>query len=133
MINGAHAILYSDDAEATRDTLAKVLGDPDGRRRRRLADLRPVPAEIAVHPAERGGRAELHLMTDDVTATVTALQAEGIEVARPISDQGWGLLTAITLPAGSSSASTSRGTRLRRSRPELDAPIRQGRIAPLEP
>jgi hypothetical protein len=72
-------------------------------------------------------------MTDDVTATVTALQAEGIEVARPISDQGWGLLTAITLPAGSSSASTSRGTRLRRSRPELDAPIRQGRIAPLEP
>jgi hypothetical protein len=26
MINGAHAILYSDDAEATRDTLAKVLG-----------------------------------------------------------------------------------------------------------
>jgi hypothetical protein len=26
MINGAHAILYSDDAEATRPTLAKVLG-----------------------------------------------------------------------------------------------------------
>jgi hypothetical protein len=26
MINGAHAILYSDDAEATRAALAKVLG-----------------------------------------------------------------------------------------------------------
>jgi hypothetical protein len=26
MINGAHAILYSDDAAATRATLAKVLG-----------------------------------------------------------------------------------------------------------
>jgi hypothetical protein len=39
-------------------------------------------------------------MTDDVTATVAALQAEGIEVAQPISDQGWGLLTAITLPGG---------------------------------
>jgi hypothetical protein len=26
MINGAHAILYSDDADATRATLAKVLG-----------------------------------------------------------------------------------------------------------
>jgi hypothetical protein len=30
-----------------------------------------------------GGRAELYLMTDDVAA----LQAEGIEVTRPISDQ----------------------------------------------
>ena len=39
-------------------------------------------------------------MTDDVAATVAALQAEGIEVARPVSDQGWGLLTAITLPGG---------------------------------
>ena len=38
-------------------------------------------------------------MTDDVAATVTALRAEGIEVT-PISDQGWGLLTAITLPGG---------------------------------
>ena len=44
--------------------------------------------------------AELYLMTDDVAATVAALQAEGIGVARAISDQGWGLLTAIPLPGG---------------------------------
>ncbi len=31
---------------------------------------------------------------------VAALQAEGIEIARPISDQGCGLLTAITLSGG---------------------------------
>ena len=100
MINGAHAILYSDDADATRATLAKVL-------RTRTVDagggwliFALPPAELAVHPAERGGRAELYRMTDDVTATVTALQAQGIEVARPINDQGWGLLTAITLPGG---------------------------------
>jgi hypothetical protein len=29
-------------------------------------------------------------MTDDVAATVAALQAEGIEIARPISDQAGG-------------------------------------------
>jgi hypothetical protein len=58
------------------------------------------PAEIAVHPADEGGRAELYLLCDDVAATVTALQTEGIEVTRPVSDQGWGLLTAITLPGG---------------------------------
>ena len=34
------------------------------------------------------------------TRAVNALRAEGIEVARPISDQGWGLLTAIALPGG---------------------------------
>src|SRR5918996_1849609 len=100
LINGAHAILYSDDAAATRATLAKVLGirsiDAGGGW---LIFALP-PAELAVHPAGEGGRTELYLMTDDVAATVTALQAEGIEVTRPISDQGWGLLTAITLPGG---------------------------------
>jgi hypothetical protein len=31
---------------------------------------------------------------------VAALQAEGIEIARPSSDQGWALLTAIALSGG---------------------------------
>jgi hypothetical protein len=96
MINGAHAILYSDDAEATRATLAKVLATRSVDAGGGWLILALPPAELAVHPAERGGRAELYLMTDDVAA----LQAEGIEIARPISNQGWGLLTAITLPGG---------------------------------
>jgi hypothetical protein len=56
MINGAHAILYSDDADATRATLAKVLGarslDAGGGW---LIFALP-PAELAVHPARGGGR-----------------------------------------------------------------------------
>ena len=119
MINGAHAIHYSDDADATRAALAKVLGtrsvDAGGGW---LISALP-PTEIAVHPAEEGGRADLYLLCDDVAATVTALQAEGIQIARPISDQGWGLLTAITLSGGSSAASTSQATRPRPSRAEL--------------
>jgi hypothetical protein len=39
-------------------------------------------------------------MTDDVAATVAALQAEGVKIARPISDQGLRLLTAVALPGG---------------------------------
>lgn len=35
-----------------------------------------------------------------MAATVDAVQAEVIKVARPISDQSWGLVTAITLPGG---------------------------------
>jgi hypothetical protein len=100
MINGAHAILYSNDADATRATPAKVLGTRTVDAGDGWLIFALPPAEIAVHPATEGGRAELYLMTDDITATVAALQAEGIEIARPISDQGWGLLTAITLPGG---------------------------------
>jgi hypothetical protein len=127
--DGAHAILYSDDADATRAALAKVL-------RTRSVDagggwliFALPPAEIAVHPAEEGGRAELYLLCDDVAATVAALQGEGIQVARPISDQSWGLLTAITLPGGvelgcqiaGGGSGTSTGVRdLRQSTPRGD-------------
>ncbi len=100
MINGAHTILYSHDVEATRTALARVLGTRSVDAGGGWLIFALPPAEIAVHPAEEGGRAELYLMCDDVTATVAALQGEAIEVARPVSDQGWGLLTAITLPGG---------------------------------
>jgi hypothetical protein len=100
MINGAHAILYSDDADATRATLAKILGTRTVDAGAGWLIFALPPAELAVHPATEGGRVELYLMTDDVAATVATLQAEGIEVARPVSDEGWGLLTAIALPGG---------------------------------
>ena len=100
MINGAHAILYSHDADATRAALAKVLGTRSVDAGGGWLIFALPPAEIAIHPAEEGGRAELYLLCDDVAATVAALRAEGIEVARPISDQGWGLLTTIILPGG---------------------------------
>jgi hypothetical protein len=60
MINGAHAILYSDDADATRVARAKVLGtrsvDAGGGWlifALPPAELAVHPAELAVHPAER--------------------------------------------------------------------------------
>jgi hypothetical protein len=98
MINGAHAVLYSDVADATRASLAKVLGTRSVDAGGGWLIFALPPAEIAIHPAEEGGRTELYLLCDDLAATVTALQAEGIKMARPISDQGWGLLTAIALP-----------------------------------
>jgi hypothetical protein len=100
MITGAHAILYSDDADATRAALAKVLSTRSVDAGGGWLLFALPPAELAVHPAEVGGRAELYLMTDDVGATVAALQAEGSRSPRPISDQGWGLLAAIILPGG---------------------------------
>jgi hypothetical protein len=65
MINGARAILYSDDADATRATLAKIFGTRTVDAGGGWLIFALPPAELAVHPAEVGGRAELYLMTDD--------------------------------------------------------------------
>lgn len=39
-------------------------------------------------------------MCDDVHATVAELEGKGVELAGPIRDEGWGLVTAIRLPGG---------------------------------
>jgi predicted enzyme related to lactoylglutathione lyase len=40
-------------------------------------------------------------MCDDIHATLAELERKGVEFIRPISERGWGLLTAIRLPGGS--------------------------------
>ena len=62
MINGAHAILYSDDADATRAALAKVLGTRSVDAGGGWLIFALPPAQPAVHRAKDGGRAELYLM-----------------------------------------------------------------------
>jgi catechol 2,3-dioxygenase-like lactoylglutathione lyase family enzyme len=100
VINGAHVIVYSRDAEADRAFVRDVLGfhsvDAGGGW---LIFALP-PAELALHPAQTGGSHELYLMCDDVHATVAELAAQGVEIVRDVSDQGFGLLTAIRLPGG---------------------------------
>jgi catechol 2,3-dioxygenase-like lactoylglutathione lyase family enzyme len=59
------------------------------------------PAELAVHPADGPSRHVLYLMCDDIEATLAELRAKGVEVAREVSNEGWGLLAAVRLPDGS--------------------------------
>jgi hypothetical protein len=58
------------------------------------------PAELATHPVEDGGRHELYLMCDDLETTVEELKRKGAEFTRPVSDEGWGRLTAFAIPGG---------------------------------
>jgi hypothetical protein len=37
-------------------------------------------------------------MCDDIHKTVADLKASGVEFTAPITDQGWGLLTTLTVP-----------------------------------
>lgn len=58
------------------------------------------PAELAAHPTDGDAHHELYLMCDDVQATVKELKARGVEFIRPISDEGFGLMTAMKTPDG---------------------------------
>src|SRR5512147_924748 len=94
-ITGIHAVMYTRDAEADRAWLADVLElesvDAGGGW---LIFALP-PAELAVHPAEEGGRHELYLMTDDLAGTLSRLRERGVTVIDEPSDQAWGVLAAI--------------------------------------
>jgi catechol 2,3-dioxygenase-like lactoylglutathione lyase family enzyme len=101
MITGVHAIVYGADADAIRGFFRDVLGlrsvDAGGGW---LIFALP-PAELAAHPAATDdARHELYLMCDDVHATISELEGKGVEFTRPVTDEGFGLLTSLKLPGG---------------------------------
>ena len=100
VITGVHAIVFSSQAEKVRAFFADVLGLSSADAGGGWLIFALPPAELAVHPADGGARHELYLMCDDIHATLAELRDKGIEVARGVSDQGWGLLAAIRLPDG---------------------------------
>jgi len=100
MITGAHAIVYSRDAEADRAFFRGVLGFPSVDAGGGWLIFALPPAELAAHPADAGGRHELYLMCDEIEATVAELEAKGVEFSQPVSDEGFGLLTSLKLPGG---------------------------------
>ena len=100
MINGVHAIVFSPQAEQVRAFFADVLGLSSVDAGRGWLIFALPPAELAVHPADGEPRHELYLMCDDIQATLAELRDKGVEVARDVTDQGWGLLAAIRLPDG---------------------------------
>ena len=97
MLIGAHCVLSSTNAEADlaffRDVL-KLSSVSDGG----YVIFGLPPAEMSVHPADTSSQA-LFLMCKDVKAFVQAMKKAGIACG-PIDDQGWGMLTKLTLPGG---------------------------------
>ena len=100
MITGVHAIVYTQDAEADRAFMRDVLGFPSVDAGGGWLIFALPPAELAAHPTEGAPHHELYLMCDDVEATVAELEAKGVELTGPVTDQGFGRLTSIRLPGG---------------------------------
>ena len=99
MINGVHAIIFSDDAEGVRAFFRDVLELPSVDAGGGWLIFALPPAELAAHPDGGESRHELYLMCDDIGTDDDEL-AKGVEFTREISDAGFGLMTALRLPDG---------------------------------
>jgi predicted enzyme related to lactoylglutathione lyase len=100
MITGVHALLYSTQPEEVRAFFRDVLQLPSVDAGRGWLIFALPPAELGIHPSEAENGPELYLMCDDVNTTVEELRGRGAVFARPVADQGFGLVTAIRLPGG---------------------------------
>lgn len=110
MINAAHVVIYTKDAEADRAFFRDVLGFPSVDAGHGWLIFSLPPAELAMHPTDEAARPgsevlighhQLYLMCDDVEATARELKGKAVEFTRPVQDAGWGLLTSMKLPGGS--------------------------------
>jgi len=100
MITGTHAILYTDHAEEVRAFFRNILKLPSVDAGHGWLIFSLPPAELGIHPAEKGSHSELYLICDDVKATVADLEKRGVKFSRPITEAGFGITTSVTLPGG---------------------------------
>jgi len=106
MIIGAHSIIYSKDPDADRAFFRDVLKFPYVDAHDGWLIFGLPPSEVACHPlmsedpSTENGKHEFFLMCEDVTAFVAEMKSQDVPCTEP-ADQGWGILTSITLPGGS--------------------------------
>ncbi len=110
MITSIHALIYSDDAPATRAFLRDVLGWPHVE----SSESEPGwlifgtgPSEIGVHPTHSEWEGQQHtsprqhqisLMCDDIEATRAELEAKGATFSSGVVDEGYGLVSMLDVP-----------------------------------
>jgi predicted enzyme related to lactoylglutathione lyase len=101
VIAGAHVLIYSDDAEATRAFFRDVLGWENVDAGEGWLIFALPPAELGVHPAgdeSPSGTHQLLLMCRDIEQTVKELEEKGVEFTASVSEAGFGLITRLKVP-----------------------------------
>ncbi len=99
MIIGAHSVIYSTSPDADRAFLRDVLKLTNVDVGDGWLIFGLPPAEVAVHPSDKDGVHHFFLMCDDIEAFVAEMKKAGT-ACTPVQDQGWGLLSELTLPGG---------------------------------
>ena len=97
MLIGVHCVISSPKPEADlaffRDVLKLPSIDDGG-----YVICGLPPAEVSVHQSEGTGHT-LFLMCDDIRVFLTEMEKRKIDCGS-LQDQGWGVLTEVTLPSG---------------------------------
>jgi hypothetical protein len=99
MITGAHAIIYSKNAEEDKNFFKSVLKLTNVDVGRGWLIFGLPPSEVAVHPGTDNTSHELYLMCDDIKKFIEEVGKHNISCSEP-EDQGWGILSHMTLPGG---------------------------------
>jgi hypothetical protein len=99
MINGAHIVIYSKDAEADRAFFRDVLQLPSVDAGRGWLIFALPAGEAAFHDAEQNDKHELYFMCDDIAETLRDLKKKNVPVSS-VNEQRWGSLATFTLPGG---------------------------------
>ena len=107
MINGAHVIIYSKDAEADKTFIKDVLGFKYVDAHKGWLIFKLPPAEVAVHPSDENDLHEFYLMTDDLDAEIKHSSAPASAV-RPWRSRAGVVRRASNCPAVVRWACTSR-------------------------
>jgi|SRR6478752_2257759 len=99
MINGAHIVVSSKNAEADRSFFREVLGFSSVDAGHGWLIFELPKAESAFHPAQVNNEHERYFMCDDLEAEIEALRVKGVECSA-VAEQRWGSITKIRLPGG---------------------------------
>ena len=99
MLIGAHSVIYSTNPDADRAFLRDVMKlttvDAGGG----YVIFGLPPSEVAVHRHDKNDVHEFYFMCADIEALIAELKSRKV-ICGPVQDEGWGLLTRVTLPGG---------------------------------
>jgi catechol 2,3-dioxygenase-like lactoylglutathione lyase family enzyme len=100
VINGAHIVIYTKDAESDRAFFRDILKFPSADAGHGWLIFALPQLEAAFHDSEKNDQHELFLMCDNIGATLKEFKSKKVNVS-DISEQRWGKLATFTLPGGS--------------------------------
>ena len=99
MIIGAHSIIYSKNPDADRAFFRDVLKLTNVDVGDGWLIFGLPPSEVAVHPSDKNDVHEFYLMVEDIKKFIAKMKEHNIKCSQ-VQDEGWGLLTQLTLPGG---------------------------------
>ena len=99
MINGAHVVIYSENADADREFFRETLGFRSVDAGHGWLIFALPAAEAAFHPSEQNDRHELYLTCDDVKSEIAGLVRKGVKCTDLVEER-WGSITKVSLPGG---------------------------------